>query len=174
MKKSIFTLAFAFIALFAANTVSAQSLSQYTADFNSITNKLTLNITKIGGFGSKAAFIQVDLFLEVEGTIECTKYTRGTGNMFHTFKREGLAEDQIRVEKGTKNGSLTTNKEMVLAAEEGDAVCPGGWKFAGAGDPELVNAGVTGAWVVLTQLDKDGAPISVPQVQTLVGPGLPQ
>ena len=169
MKKSIFTLALAFIALFAANTVSAQSLSQYTADFANKT--LTLNITKIGGFGSKTAFIKVDLYLEIEGTVDCQKINKGVGTMYRTFNRDAVTvDDYIVVPRGTKNGSLTTNKTIDVVAS--GLECPGGWSFDQR-EGQDINAIVTRAWVVVTQLNSSEQPISVPQVQDLVVSGLP-
>ena len=168
MKKSIFTLAIAFIALFAVNTVSAQSLSQYTADFASST--LTLNIAKIGGFGSKTAFIKVDVYLEIEGTVDCEKWTKGTGTMYRTFNREATATDYIVVPKGTKNGSLTLNPVEVITLNASGVDCPGGWIYDQR-EGQDVNAVVTRAWVVVTALNSLEQIVGTPQVQELVVSG---
>ena len=171
MKKSIFTLALAFIALFGFNTVSAQSLSQYTADFSNST--LTVNIAKIGGFGSKTAFISVDLYLEMEGTVDCEKWTKGTGTRYNTFNRIATAEEYILVPRGTKNGSLTLNPIEVRKLEASGMDCPGGWIYDQR-EGQDVNAVVTRIWAVVTALNSDKLPIGTPQVQDLVVSGLQQ
>lgn len=171
MKKTIFTLAFAVIALFGFNVAQAQSLSQYTADFANST--LTVNIAKIGGFGSKTASISVDLYLEMEGTVDCEKWTQGTGTRYNTFNRIATAEEYILVPRGTKNGSLTLNPIEVRRLDASGFDCPSGWIYDQR-EGQDVNAVVTKVWAVVTALNSEKQPIGTPQVQDLVVSGLPQ
>ena len=172
MKKSIFTLALAFIALFGFNTVSAQSLSQYEATFNATAGDLTLKIMKVGGYGSKTAQIKVDLYMEIKGTIDCEKIQGKNADdiTYRTFKREADGNEAIDIPRtSSTKGSLTLNPIKELVLDGSGFECPGGWNYNGG----AINAEVGRVWVVMTSYDSKGAVIGTPQEQELVVSGLP-
>jgi len=146
MKKQLFTLAFALVAFLAVNTVNAQSLSSYTADFNESTSTLTVMDGKVGGFGNKTRSMEVALFIEVEASVDCSR-TNPQGTTERTFYR--FVENSTR--KDVNGRGFGTFEELRVTAS-GSATCPGGWSFVNGGDAELKRA-----WVVITGYDANGA-----------------
>ena len=154
MKKSIFTLALAFIALFGFNTVSAQSMSNYSGSFIPSTGTLTLNSgAKIGGFGKGTTEYKVTIFLEIESTVDCTKKT-AKGEITNEFKRESQSSHWAPVST-SKTGASFLTQDIVTSADPATAVCPpglgAGWTLVDDSGQRLVRA-----YYVIEGKDKSG------------------
>ena len=145
MKKSLFTIAFALVAMLCFQTANAQSLSSYTADFDE--SAATLNVSgKVGGFGKKTRSMEVALYIEVEASVDCSR-TNPQGTTDRTFYRF--------VETSTKtdvDGRGFGTFENLSVTASGSATCPGGWNFVAGGDADLIRA-----WIVITGYDANDA-----------------
>ena len=153
MKKSIFTLALAFIALFAANTVSAQSLASYTAVLSG--TQLSLSNAKVGGLGSKTRTVELTLFLKVTSSATCEKIvTLGNGNVnVITNTHSKTSRDQETIDVDGKGFGMMVGP-LVVDAAEAVAGCPNassGFQLTSEAGEPLVEA-----WVVITGYDSKG------------------
>jgi hypothetical protein len=148
MKKSLFMLTFALVAMLGFQTVNAQSLASYTAGFNPTTGTLTVS-GKVGGFGKSTRSMDVELFIEVESSVDCYKYTGGPTPQYqeNTFTKFSEAMRGIVV-SGKGFGNFT---DLSVTADGTLASCSGAWNFLAGGDAEVIRA-----WIVITGYDVNG------------------
>jgi hypothetical protein len=143
MKKSLFMLGFALVAMLCFQTVNAQSLASYTADFDEGASSLTVS-GKVGGLGSKTRTMEVTLYIEVEASVDCNKVA-GPNLLEKTFYQFSENSGALDV-TGKGSGSF----EDLSVTASGSATCPGGWNFVAGGDAELIRA-----WIVITGYDSN-------------------
>jgi hypothetical protein len=144
MKKSLFMLAFALVAMLGFQTVNAQSLASYTPIFDEVAGTLTVS-GKVGGFGKSTRSMDVELFIEVESSVDCFKTTGGYSEK--TFTKFSESMKGIIV-SGKGFGNFTN---LSVTADGKVASCNGTWNFLAGGDAE-----VTRAWIVITGYDVNG------------------
>ena len=153
MKKSIFTLALMFIALFGFNTLSAQSLASYTAVLNG--TQLSLSNAKVGGFGSKTRTLEFTLFLEVTSSVTCEKIvTLGNGreNIITIVKSQSSKDQETIMVDGKGSGMMVG--PLIVEGADMVAGCPND----NSGFQEKTEDGeaLVRAWVVITGYDSKG------------------
>jgi hypothetical protein len=146
MKKTLFSLAFALVAMLGFQTANAQSLSNYTASF--VGSTFTVD-GKVGGLGRRVATMEVALFIEVEASVDCSR-TNPQGTTERTFYR--FSENSGSVNTSGR-GSADFPQINVTASS---ANCPGGWNFLAGGDATLERA-----WIVLTTKDSNGIVLNI-------------
>ena len=158
MKKSIFTLALAFIAMFGFNAAQAQSLIDYKTSYDEITGSLTISEAKVGGFGKKTPKLEMTVYLNYYSTIDCEKTLENSGksdgNLLSHTAEENSRNHGVTWATSPSTGTGTQLIPLTVAVDPSVASCgapKSGWKAVNDSGESMVTA-----WVIINGTDDKG------------------